>query len=246
VRRRLLLTVGSLAVWPPLANAEAVCRVVGSHDPPFRLLKGSGAPGGLYLELLAEAARRAGWRLSFEDVPAARALLMLEQGAADLSAGPLRLPERERYLHYSRISLPPEDKVVLTRKGAPPVHSADDLRGLRLGVHRGKRYGSAFDAVPGLQRIELPDYGAALRMLALDRLDAVLLPRRQARRLLIELRLVDALQTQPWRLAGETPYVVLSQRSSWLARVGELEAAAESLQRDGFWSATIARYADAT
>jgi polar amino acid transport system substrate-binding protein len=246
VLRRRLLSAAGLSALSASAASEPVCRVVGSHDPPFRLLKGGAAPGGLYLELLAEAARRADWRLRFEEVPAARALLMLEQGTADLSAGPLRLPERERYLHYSRISLPPEEKIVLTRQGASAVRGPEDLHGLRVGVHRGKRYGEAFDALVGLQRVELPDYSAALRMLALGRLDAVLLPRRQAQRLLDELKLREKLQQQPWRLAGATPYVVLSRRSPWLARLSELETAAESLQRDGFWSATLARYADAT
>lgn len=241
-RRRLLLLAGC-APWA--VQSSDFCRVVGSHDPPYRLLQG-GPPRGLYIELLIEAARLAGWPLSFEQAPAARALLMLEQGQADLALGALRTPERERFLHYSRISLPPEDKVVVTRVDAPTQQGMADLAGLRVGLHRGKRYGAAFDASRGMQRIELPDYLAALRMLALGRLDAVLLPERQARSLLADPLLASAaLRIQPWRLAGETPYLVLGRVSPWLPRLAELEAGFDQLHRNGFWQRVLARYAAA-
>ena len=243
LRRRLLL---GAALLPPSLPAADFCRVVGSHDPPYRLLR-DGPPRGLYIELLVEAARLAGWPLSFEEAPAARALLMLEQGQADLALGALRTPERERFLHYSRVTLPPEDKVVVTRADAATQQGLADLAGLRVGLHRGKRYGADFDAgSAGMQRVELPDYLAALRMLALGRLDAVLLPERQARSLLADPLLADArLRIQPWRLAGETPYLVLSRRSPWLPRLAELEAGFDQLHRHGVWQRLLARYAPA-
>lgn len=240
MHRRSLLLIAGCAPWG--AQASGFCRVVGSHDPPYRLLR-DGPPRGLYIELLAEAAKLVDWPLSFEEVPAARALLMLEQGQADLMLGALRTPQRERYLHYSRVTLPPEDKLVVTRADAPTQHGLADLAGLRVGLHRGKRYGAEFDAASGLQRIELPDYPAALRMLALGRLDAVLLPARQARALLAELKLESSLRLQPWRLAGETPYLVLARNSAWLPRLAELEAAFERLHRQGDWQRILARYA---
>ena len=242
LHRRALL---SAALTPLPLLAADFCRVVCSHDPPYRLLR-DGQPRGLYIELLSEAARVAGWPLSFEEAPAARALLMLEQGQADLLLGALRTPERERFLHYSRISLPPEDKVVVTRADARTQQGLADLAGLRVGLHRGKRYGAAFDASSGMRRVELPDYLAALRMLALGRLDAVLLPERQARALLADPTLADAaLRIQPWRLAGETPYLVLGRVSPWLPRLAELEAGFDQLHRNGFWQRTLARYAAA-
>lgn len=172
--------------------------------------------------------------------PAARALLMLEQGEADLMTGLLRSSDRERYLHYSRIQLPPEDKVVLTAPGAAPVRRLEDLFERRLGVHRGKRYGELVDDEPRLRRIELVDYRSALRMLAIGRIDAVLVPERTAVQLMAELRL--DLQQQPFRIAGDTPYLVLGRQSPWLARLPELEAAALAMQQDGHWARISAHY----
>lgn len=55
LRRRAWLSAALLPLPLPAAD---FCRVVGSHDPPYRLLR-DGPPRGLYIELLSEAARLA-------------------------------------------------------------------------------------------------------------------------------------------------------------------------------------------
>mgnify|MGYP002146523609 CR=1 FL=1 len=71
------------------------------------------------------------------------------------------------------------------------------------------------------------DYRKALEMVVRGRLDVAVLPERQGDRLLRETGLV--LRKQPWRLAGERAYLVLSRRSPWLARQAELERALRSV-----------------
>ncbi|MBA4342924.1 MAG: ABC transporter substrate-binding protein [Methylibium sp.] len=228
-----ILLLGGLAGAPWAAQAESVeLRVVGSADPPFRIF-GAGGPTGLYFDLLNEAARRLGWPLRYTEVPSARALKMMEQGEADLMLGPLRTPERERFLSYSRTVLPAEDKAFYTRAAAAPLRRLDDLQGLSIGVHRGKRYGAAFDADARLRRLELNDYRAALEMVSRGRLDAAVLPERQGDLLVRSLGLT--LVKQPLRLPGETPYVVFARSSPWLARQAELEHAFQAMQDDGSW-----------
>ncbi len=237
LRRRTLL-LGSLLPLQAGAQAPAL-RVVGSADPPYRVF-GPGGAGGLYYELLNEAAGRLGWPLQYREVPSARALRMMEVGEADLMMGPLRLPERERYLVYCQVPLPVEDKAFYTRPGAAPVRSLLDLRGLRIAVQRGKRYGAGFDTDPHLLRHEVGDYRAALEMVARGRVDVAVLPERQGDLLLREAAL--GLVKQPWRLPGEQPHVVLSRRSPWLSRQAELEQAFQAMHRDGRWQAIVARY----
>jgi polar amino acid transport system substrate-binding protein len=235
--------LASLALClPTFAQTAAPLRVVGSSDPPYRSFQGEDG-GGLYYELLKEAARRLGWALQFSEVPSARAFLMMEQGEADLMMGPLRSLERERFLHYSRIELPAEDKCFYTRSGARPIAGMQDLQGRTLAVHRGKRYGAEFDqaaASTGLLRTEVNDYRIALEMLARERVDVVLIPERQARALLGELKL--ALLRQPFCLKGETPYLVLSRRSLWLGEVARLERSFQAMQQDGSWKRILERY----
>ena len=217
VRRRPWLASALLAAWPMATLAVERCRVVGSADPPFRYLRQQEA-GGLYYELLRAAAARSGWPLEFSEAPAARALLLMQSGEADLMVGPLRRLEREAYLHYSRVTLPAVDKSVYARPGAAPLQRLEQLRGLRVGVLRGKRYGGGFDELTGLQRVELNDYDSALQMLALD------------------------LREQALGWPGETPYLVLARRSPWLARVAEIERAFDALRQSGEWDRIVARY----
>lgn len=228
-----------LALPPAVANVPVQLHVVGSEDPPYRIFAG-GRPRGLYFDLLRAAAERAGWLLQIEAVPPARALQMLQRGSADAMVGPLRTPERERYLHYSRITLPPEDKAFYTRRQVAPLRQLDNLPGLLIGVQRGKRYGHPFDEDSRLRRVEVSEYRSALTMVELSRLDAAVVPERQGDRIVRQLGL--RLIKQPLRLPGETPYLVLSRRSRWLSRLPELERAFEALQRDGAWAAILQRY----
>ncbi|MFN3304564.1 MAG: substrate-binding periplasmic protein [Roseateles sp.] len=198
------------------------------------------AAAGLYYELLNEAARRQGWALRYQEVPSARALRMMEVGEADLMMGPLRTPEREAFLSYTRIQLPAEDKAFYTLPEAAPVRSLKDLRDRRVVVQRGKRYGVALHGLAGLQLTEVSDYRSALEMVARGRVDVAVLPERQGDLLLQEAAL--GLVKQPWRLPGEVPYVVLARRSPWLARQAELEQAFQALHDDGSWQTIVARY----
>jgi len=223
----------------PAADSPVQLHVVGSEDPPYRIFEG-GRARGLYFDLLRAAAERAGWLLTIEAVPPARALQMLERGGADAMVGPLRTPERERFLHYSRITLPPEDKAFYTRRNAAPLHSLDDLHGLLIGVQRGKRYGRSFDEDSRLRRVEVSEYRSALTMVGLNRLDVAVVPERQGDRIVRELGL--PLVKQSLRLAGETPYLVMARQSPWLNRLPELERAFDTLQRDGEWAAIVQRY----
>lgn len=247
MRRRTLLSLlwpaGLLAAFGQAAQAQTaqpgVLRVVGSADPPYRIFAPEGA-GGLYYELLNEAARRLGWTLRYQEVPSARAFRMMELGEADLMMGPLRSPERERFLSYGQVQLPVEDKGFYTRPGAPPVRGLDDLPGRSIAVQRGKRYGAGFDSDPRLLRHEVGDYRAALEMVARGRVDLAVLPERQGDALLRELEL--GLFKQPWRLPGEVPHVVMARLSPWLARQAELDRAFQAMREDGSWQRILQRY----
>lgn len=238
LRRRALLPLWAGLCFGPVRAEPGVMRVVGSADPPFRRFRPEGA-GGLYYDLLNEALRRLGWAVHYQEVPSARALRMMEVGEADLMMGLLRTPERERYLSYSQVRLPAEDKAFYARPGSMPVRSLADLAGRRIVTQRGKRYGAALQADPPLQLVEVNDYRAALEMVARGRVDLAVLPEREGDTLLAEAGL--DLVKQPWRFPGEATYLVLSRHSPWLALQGELERTFQSMHEDGSWQAIVAR-----
>lgn len=235
-----LLTLAGPGAGSAWAQAEGtVLRVVGSADPPYRVFAPEGATG-LYFDLLREAARRLGWPLSFQEVPSARAFKMMEAGEADVMLGPLMTPERQRFLSYTRIQLPAEDKAFYARPEAAPVRRLRDLEGRLIAVQRGKRYGSAFDGLTSLRLLEVNDYRVALEMVALGRVDLAVLPERQAEWLLRQRPL--PLLKQALRLPGESGFLVLSSRSPWRPRQAELEQAFQSLHEDGSWRRMVSAY----
>ncbi|MFG6485168.1 substrate-binding periplasmic protein [Roseateles sp. BYS78W] len=237
--RRRCLGLLLLAWRLPVLAQPQVLRVVGSADPPYRVFGPEGA-GGLYFELLNEAARRLDLTLRYQEVPSARALRMMEAGEADLMMGLLRTPEREAFLSYGQIRLPAEDKALYTRPQVTPVRQLGDLLGRRVVVQRGKLYGAALSSLPRQALTEVNDYRSALEMVARGRVDVAIVPERQGD-LLLKATPMDLVK-QPWRLPGEVPYVVLSRRSPWLARQADLERAFQSMHEDGSWRAIVARY----
>ena len=165
---------------------------------------------------------------------------MMELGEADLMMGPFRAPGRERFLLYTQVPLPAVDIAFYTQPWVVPLRHPDDLVGRTIAVHRGKRYGSAFDEDPRLRRHELSNYRTAFEMVARGRADVVVVPELQGDLLQRELQL--DLVKQPLRMSGLQPHVVLSRLSPWLAYQGELERAFQSMREDGSWQRILQRY----
>jgi len=232
-----LCTLAAQAQTPAALPPEL--RIVGSADPPYRIF-GPGAPRGLYFDLMTEAARRLAWRLSFAEVPSARAFKMMEQGEADLMLGPLMTADRMRFLKYCEVQLPSEDKAFYALSDAAPVHRLSDLDGRSIAVHRGKRYGAAFDERSGPLRQEVNDYRVALEMVARGRLELAIVPERQGDLLVRQHGF--PLHKQALRLVGETPYVVIALRSPWLSRQTELERVFKQMREDGSWQRIVRSY----
>lgn len=229
-----------LPFYPGALQARSrTALVVGSADPPYRIFARSGATG-LYYDLLNEAASRLAWPLRYEETPSARALRMMELGEADLMVGPFRSPERERFLIYTQAPLPPVAIAFYTRPFAPVIKAPDDLLGLRIAVHRGKRYGPEFDGDARLSRHALNNYRTAFEMVVRGRLDVVVIPELQGDLLQQELQL--ELVKQPLRMAAQQAHVVLSRRSPWQNRQGDLERAFRAMREDGSWQAILQRY----
>jgi polar amino acid transport system substrate-binding protein len=225
----LLLVAGPLpatAADPAPASAATVARVPVNDAPPYRIIgSANGAPtySGIYVDVLREIAASTGLTLEFVELPFARGFRVMQEGEADIMLGPNRSPDREVYLHYLEPPLPQEPKVFLQAVGAAPIRGYDDLAGRRIAVLRGAGYFDRFDADTALSKTPLDDYTAGLRLVAVGRLDTVVIPELQALWLLRETGF--PLQVAPWRVPGRPSYIAVSRRSPLIDRVPQLEAA---------------------
>lgn len=232
------LLFGMLAAFG--AAAAERNRVLINHAPPYRIAEG-GPIGGLYVEIYRAAAARAGLPPpDFQAVPLARAFRMMEAGEGDVMLGPNRTAEREAYLIFLDEPLDAEPKALVIGAAAADIASYDQLRGLRVGVLRGANYFQPFDSDAAIGKEVLTAYEQGLRMVAGGRVDAVIVPERQAVWLLRAENLPLRLAT--FRAPGTPSHIVIARRSPLITRRAGLEAALRSLRQDGTLDAILARY----
>lgn len=148
--------------------------------PYAQLVKGQ--PGGLYVDLARQLLGSAGLSAEIKILPFARLPVALQQGEADLTIA-FGTEELER---VAKPLLPVAlvDSIVVA-KAPRKLGSLDALKGLTLGrARRGCHDLAAHDEL-AIRWVDISGFDSALRMLALDRLDAVCLTREVMRYQLI-------------------------------------------------------------
>ena len=95
---------------------------------------------GIYVEVLKEAASRAGHTLRFDVVPFRRALYLMEEGGADIMLGPNRSAEMEKFMYFFDAALPDEPKAIYQSALTPDIRQIEGLAGQHVGVLRGASY----------------------------------------------------------------------------------------------------------
>ncbi|UTF51846.1 transporter substrate-binding domain-containing protein [Desulfomicrobium sp. ZS1] len=175
---------------PPIISAAEI------DYPPFSIVDEAGRADGFSVELLRAALAAMGRDVTFRTGPWGEVKGWLEQG--DVQALPLvgRTPEREELFDFT-VPYMSLHGAIVTRSGTKDIQSLTDLRGRRVAVMRGD------NAEEFLRREErgiliqtTPTYEQALQELSQGRLDAVVVQRLVALRLipttgLTNLRIID-------------------------------------------------------
>ena len=118
------------AGWSGNEVAARTLIVAINDAPPYRIVtETTDEPvySGIYVDVVREAARRAGIDLVFQVVPFKRALHLMESGQADLMLGPNRTEDRQQYMYYFGAALPSEPKVIYTGALDANVIEIEDL-----------------------------------------------------------------------------------------------------------------------
>lgn len=221
----------SLLLLLPLAGDGRIHLVVAANQaPPYRTLT-DGSWGGFYFAVFDLLAQRLGITYQVVEAPVARALDLLRDGTADLMLGPLRTGEREAFMLFTAASFPAERKVFYVKPGQPDIRVWADLRGLTISILKGGSYSERFDGDKSLLKDEISDYQSAVRKVANDRSDAVVMPELQGDTLLRGMGL--KLAKCSLFLEGTPSHIAFSRLSKNLAIVPALEKAMERLYADG-------------
>lgn len=123
------------------AEAHAVV-VIAAEIPPYVIRSHQGAPSGMAIEVLEEAARRLKEPLTIELMPLARALSQTQHRQDVLLVPPVRSPQREPLFLWIAPLLDEAFVLVTHRRHHPQPLTIGEMPGLSIGVMRGS-YGQS-------------------------------------------------------------------------------------------------------
>ena len=124
--------------------------VVAADIPPYVIRSQQGAPSGMAIEVLEEAARRLGETLEIELMPLARALSQTRHRPDVLLLPPARNPQRESQFLWIAPLLEEAFVLVSHRNHHPAPLAVADLPGLTVGAMRGSHGQSLIPLLEGV------------------------------------------------------------------------------------------------
>ncbi len=132
----ILLTVAAavfLRVWIRRTDLkEKTYRIGWEADPPFQIAGPDGQPSGVGVDLVREAARRAGIKLRWSREPSSSEAALLK-GRVDLWPLMTLTPAREKILYITQPYLESEQCILVPRDG--PFKNIQDLSRARIGFY---------------------------------------------------------------------------------------------------------------
>ncbi len=218
--------------------------VVTDRWPPYRIEAADGSFSGIDIDFLRLLETKLGVSFEIRAAPWARCLEMMKNGSADLMTGLAWTAEREVFVHYVR---PAYDVVrpafYVHRAAGTVIEKYEDLKNLSIGYTRGSAYFQPFDSDAGLAKVAVADESQLLLLLQNKRVDAIVGTNPQLDYDIKTKNLGGEIVKATYTPRATTPlYVAISRKSSFLARLSELEKAVEGLVADGSVKRLVAKY----
>lgn len=221
------------------ASCDNTITVVGNHAPPFRIIS-EGSFSGAYFDLVKQVAYSMNVTIEFQEQPFKRALLSMKSGKADLMLGPNRTSEREGFLIYTNATLGSASKAFYTANPEIRINDYNDLSGLRIVVTNGSVYFNRFDEDASLTKYVVTNYKQGIKMVALGRADALIMPESEGDYLLKILGI--ALDKSELVFPGKQSFITVSKMSGCASKVLGFESAVNGLKLSGTFDKIWSNY----
>lgn len=210
-----------------------------NHAPPYRIVE-NGARTGLYVDIFEEVAARLGWKVHYREAPFRRVLRLAEQGQVDIVLGPLKSPQRERYLDFVVPAFPPERRLFFYQTDTHRIERYSDLHGRVIGVLEGASYFPRFDTDDSLIKEAAPRYENLMLMMEKGRVDVVIAPELLGKFAVADLDL--KVRTSPFFVPGERSYIAVSKNSPVRAHADDIRAAFKLIEMEGIYEDLVLKY----
>ena len=136
LRAVFLLALFLVAARPLAAQSHATIRVCVYNFEPLIFVDQSGAPKGIYLDVLESIAAREKWQIEYVPGTWQECLTRLETGAIDLLPSIGYTEERAQKLDFTNEYLFLDWGLVYRGKGKP-IHTVLDLDGKKIAALKG-------------------------------------------------------------------------------------------------------------
>lgn len=243
-----LSLVLTLLAGPSIAADPVI--VTNVDFAPYSMIT-QGAPAGIDVDVLAEAARRAGITLDVQFKPWDEAIEMVKKGDVDGAFSLFHTPEREQFamfmdavpIHYS-------DYVLFTTVGNKfAFNTYADLSGKIIGRVAGTDLGPDFSAAHQKKDITVKEYPAlseALRGLIQGEIDAYAGNIDVTYYRLKSMGMTSSIVYLPKKLVEQKPaYLVMSRASKFEDKDGlihSLERTLDLMRKDGTYNKLARKY----
>ncbi len=245
----LLIAGILLGVCGPAANVRGaeqgnIVIVASTESPPYRMFE-NGPPRGVFIDILEAVLQQANLTPHYHVLPFKRCLAELKTGKSDLFIGLFYRPEREAYVIYLKPTIAPYvTKVFYLKKDlARQIQKWEDLYRFKIGIRAGYKHHPDFDTDQRIQKYEVTTEEQSFHMLAIDRIDAVLITEETGAYLIEKLEYADRFATAPLRLESDNPaYIVMSRNSRLTPHIEKLETAIAKIVANGTVDAIRQKY----
>ena len=246
----VLIVTLILSILAGPAQARQTLLFVADIDfAPYSMIT-QGQAAGIDVDVLAEAANRAGFMLDIQFKPWDELIEMVKKGECDGAFGLFKNPEREQYsmfmeaapIHYS-------DYVLFTKVGTKfSFRSYADLQGKTIGRIAGTTLGDDFEAAlaKGVMQVrEYPDLASAIRGLLVNEIEAYAGNIDVTYYRLKSMGMTSSIVYLPKKIVTQKPaYLVMSRASKLKDKdrvIQGLERAMDQMRKDGTYN-KIARH----
>jgi polar amino acid transport system substrate-binding protein len=207
-----------------------------------------GRPTGMLVDLINEAYRRAGHSVEVKLMPWARCLKEAETGEVDGVFSSFKLPERERFLAFSKEALTTQVIVFFARPEWSLGFNGDlaALRDVKIGIIAGTSYGEQFDAAVRdgvLRNVEQTNsIESNLKKLVFGRVDLVPSYRYVALDTARRLQLLTQIREISPPLDSVPTYLAFTKVRDLRKQSEDFDAAMASMKQDGTYDRIIGQY----
>lgn len=242
-----IITAFAMAVSAPAALSAAEVTVSTLDNfAPFTYME-DGEFRGINIDIVEEAAKRAGDSVEFQALPWKRVLRSVEVGEATGGMPAFQTAEREAYAHYTTVPVHESVYVVFVRADSDfEYNGIESLQGMTVGIDAGFKLGDEFENAKG--KVFTVDEGKNteinLKKLAGGRIDAFVSNH------LTTLAVAKRLEMGGKFKVAETP--VVPGRGAFLMfsknveggadRAAAFSKALESMREDGTIDAIVDKY----